>query len=164
MPAVISKYSTWLKALRDHPNLELKYDYIKLLIMGLDHTEQVSPFNEYPPAVIDPIEGGDWQTMAKNTFFNSHLTDRPTIPNPPVVTAVSDDKCQFAAYQMIPNFGMQCYYAQSDDPLYEWRFKYNSLSVAPAKPIHAIPLDWERSLAGIKMIVDSNATSRYSIL
>ncbi|VVC41728.1 Hypothetical protein CINCED_3A020198 [Cinara cedri] len=157
---VIAKYSRWLEVLRNHTNMELKYNYIKMLIMGLDHPEQVYPFNEYPPARIDPFEGSDWSTIARDIFFNNR-TFQLTVPNPPVVTAVSDDKRQFAAYQTIPKVGMQCYYAQSDDPLYEWRFKYNSLSIAPPKPIHAIPLDWERSLAGIrKSNADPSAASR----
>lgn len=159
-PIVISKYSTWLSALRSHPNEELKYNYIKLLIMGLDHPEQVYPFNEYPPAKIEPIDVNDWLTAAKNIFFDNP-SFQPTVSNPSVVTAVSDDKCQFAAYQTIPKVGIQCYYAQSDDPLQNWLFKYNSLSVAPTNPIHAIPLDWERSLAGIRRIKVDPYTSRY---
>lgn len=149
LPTVVSKYSTWLTALRSHPNAELKNDYVKLLVMGLDHPGQVYLFDEYPPAVIEPVEGGDWTAKARNVFFNVQCP-RPVTANPPVVTAVSDDRRQFAAYQAVPKTGMQFYYAQSDDPLYLWYFKNNSASVPPADPLHAIPLDWERSLAGIR--------------
>lgn len=157
MSAVVSKYSTWLKALQSNPNDKLRYDYVRLLIIGLDHHIQVYPFTEFPPDAIEPIEVDDWPTKAKTIFFNS-VALQPAVPNPPVMTAVSEDKRQFAAYQTIPSVGMQCYYAQSDDPLYDWSFKSNSISVAPAKPLHAIPLDWERSLAGIRR---TNVDSRY---
>ncbi|XP_003240416.1 uncharacterized protein LOC100571758 [Acyrthosiphon pisum] len=145
---VVSKYSTWLKKLRKHPNETLKYDYVKLLVMGLNHPVPVCPFNEYPPDVIEPLEG-EWIVNARNIFYNGDPSCRPIVLNPPIMTAVSDDKCQFAAYQEIPNAGLQCYYAQSDEPLYEWFFKHDSLSIPPENPVQAIPLDWERSLAGI---------------
>lgn len=153
---VISKYSSWLKTLRNHPNAELKYDYVKLLIMGLNHPVSVCPFNEYPPAVIDPIEG-DWIVRARNVFQLGDPSCQGIVLNPPVITAVSDDKRQFAAYQKIPNGGLQCFYAQSDEPLYDWYFKFNSLSVPPENASHAIPLDWERSLAGIRKIPDPDS-------
>ncbi|XP_026814213.1 uncharacterized protein LOC113554498 [Rhopalosiphum maidis] len=143
-----SKYSSWLKALRRHSNATVKYDYVKLLVMGLNHPVPVCPFNDYPPAVIEPLEG-EWIVNARNIFYNGDPSCRPTVLNPPIVTAVSDDKRQFAAYQKIPNAGLQCYYAQSDEPLYEWFFKHKSLSIPPDNAVHAIPLDWERSLAGI---------------
>ncbi|CAI6354550.1 unnamed protein product [Macrosiphum euphorbiae] len=145
---VVSKYSTWLKKLRKHPNETLKYDYVKLLVMGLNHPVPVCPFNEYPPDVIEPLEG-EWIVNARKIFYNGDPSCRPIILNPPIMTAVSDDKRQFAAYQEIPNAGLQCYYAQSDEPLYEWFFKHDSLSIPPENPVQAIPLDWERSLAGI---------------
>ncbi|XP_060882112.1 uncharacterized protein LOC132953788 [Metopolophium dirhodum] len=145
---VVSKYSTWLNKLRKHPNETLKYDYVKLLVMGLNHPVPVCPFNEYPPDVIEPLEG-EWIVNARNIFYNGDPSCRPIILNPPIMTAVSDDKRQFAAYQEIPNAGLQCYYAQSDEPLYEWFFKHDSLSIPPENPVQAIPLDWERSLAGI---------------
>jgi len=145
---VVSKYSTWLNKLKKLSNDTLKYDYVKLLVMGLNHPVPVCPFNDYPPDVIEPLEG-EWIVNARNMFYNSDPSCRPIVSNPPVVTAVSDDKCQFAAYQEIPNTGLQCFYAQSDEPLYEWFFKHGSLSVPPENAVQAIPLDWERSLAGI---------------
>lgn len=75
---------------------------------------------------------------------------RPISLNPPVVTAVSNDRRQFAAYQTIPNVGLQVFYAQSDEPLYEWFFKQGSPSTQPDSASQAKSLDWERSLAGIR--------------
>lgn len=127
--------------------------------MGLNHPVAVCPFNEYPPAVIEPI-GGDWIVKARNIFQHGDPFCQKTVLNPPVITAVSDDRKQFAAYQKIPNGGLQCFYAQSDEPLYDWFFKYNSLSIPPDNASQAISLDWERSLAGIRKI-PANNDSKY---
>lgn len=146
----MSKYSTWLKALENHTDAQVKYDYVRLLIMGLEHPVPVCPFNDFPPNVIDPVDG-DWLEKARDIFQRGDPSCHPTVLNPPVITAVSDDKRQFAAYQSIPNTGIQCFYARSDDePLQEWSYKFQSLSVPPENWVQAMPLDWERSLAGIR--------------
>lgn len=149
---VIAKYSTWLDALRKHPDAKLRYDYVKLLVMGLEHPVSVCPFNDYPPAAIEPLDCG-WTETVRNVFSDRDDEPgpcRPAVLNPPVVTAVSDDRRRFAAYQKVPGAGVQVFYAQSDDPLYEWFFKRGSASTQPDHPVQARSLDWERSLAGIR--------------
>jgi hypothetical protein len=127
----------------------VKCDYVKLLIMGLEYGVPVYPFNEFPPDHIEPIEG-EWVAKARDIFCSNNSFSRPTVLNPAIATSVSDDKRQFAAYQTIPGAGLQCYYAQSDQPLHEWFFKSDSMLKQPTNAVQAIPLDWERSLAGIR--------------
>ncbi|XP_050444024.1 uncharacterized protein LOC126847689 [Adelges cooleyi] len=143
---VASKYSTWLKALKNHTNNETKRAYVKLLVMSLQHPESVCPFNEYPPAVIDPL---DCTLMDKaiTIIQSADPSCKGVVLNPPVISAVSEDRCQYAASQVVPKVGIQCYYARADYPLSDWNFSY--ASTKPPKPMHASPLDWERSLAGI---------------
>lgn len=66
---------------------------------------------------------------------------------PSISTAVSQDKCRYASYQVIPNVGVQCYYAYSDDHLYNWNLP-PQIS-APKDGPHARDIDWERAVAGI---------------
>lgn len=66
---------------------------------------------------------------------------------PSISTAVSPNKCRYAACQVIPNVGVQCYYAYSDNHLYSWSFP-PQISV-PAEGPHARDIDWERAMAGI---------------
>lgn len=69
--------------------------------------------------------------------------------NPSINTAVSNDKCQYASCQVIPNVGVQCYYAFSEEPMHSW-----SLPVqvsAPKNGPHAKDLDWERAMAGMQL-------------
>lgn len=149
---VISKYSTWFSVVRKNPNVKLKYDYIKLLLMGLNHPVSVCPFNYYPPPVIAPIDG-DWIQRAREIFFlDDDLSCQPIVMNPPVFSSVSDDTRQIAAYQTLSNVGIQCYYARSDEPLYEWYFNPDFSSKMPIDPVHTKPLDWERYLSGIQKL------------
>lgn len=66
---------------------------------------------------------------------------------PPTTTAVSSDNCQYASYQVIPNVGVQCYYAYSDDNIYHWSLP-PEINVPTDGP-HAMDIEWERSFAGI---------------
>lgn len=146
--AVKSKYSTWLSALKANPDDGLKHDYVRLLVMGLNNPVPVCPFNEYPPEEIEPLDG-DWMDVSRNMFARDNC--RPETVNPPIMTAVSDDRCEFAACQRLARAaGVQCFYARSDEPLYEWNFKYDSTANPPDEAARARPLDWERSLAGIR--------------
>lgn len=67
--------------------------------------------------------------------------------NQPISTAVSQDKCRYASYQVIPNVGVQCYYAYSVDYLYNWNLP-PQLSTPRDGP-HAQDIDWERAVVGI---------------
>lgn len=69
------------------------------------------------------------------------------LPNPTISTAVSHDRCQYAACQYIPDSGVQCYFAYSDDPIYYWLLPPQI--TVPAQGPHATDLDWERTMAGI---------------
>jgi hypothetical protein len=74
---------------------------------------------------------------------------------PTISTAMSNNKCQYAAYQIIPNTGVQCYYAFSDEPMYNWSLS-SKIKVPNSGP-HATDIEWERALAGIKLkLVASN--------
>lgn len=71
----------------------------------------------------------------------------PEDQNTSISTAVSSDKCQYASYQVIPNVGVQCYYAYSDDAMYHWSLP-PEINVPKDGP-HAMDIEWERSFAGI---------------
>jgi len=68
-------------------------------------------------------------------------------PYPLINTAVSPDKCRYASCQVIPNVGVQCYYAYSDDHLYNWNLP--SQITVPKEGPHARDIEWERAMAGI---------------
>lgn len=125
---------------------------MKLLLMGLNHTKSVCPFNYYPPPIIAPIDG-DWVERAREIFFQDNDSScQPTILNPPIIASVSEDTCQIAAYQTFSNVGLQCYYAHSNEPLYGWYFNPALAFNMVQDPVHAKSLDWERYLAGIQKI------------
>jgi len=67
---------------------------------------------------------------------------------PTISTAMSNDKRQYASYQVIPNVGVQCYYAFSDEPMYNWTL--SSQITVPKSGPHATDIDWERAVAGIQ--------------
>lgn len=73
--------------------------------------------------------------------------------HPTISTAMSNDKCQYASYQVIPSVGVQCYYAFSDEPMYNWSLP-SQITVPKSGP-HATDIEWERALAGIKFIKPS---------
>lgn len=81
------------------------------------------------------------------TCVGFNEADNPRQPYPTISTAVSQDKRQYAACQVIPNVGVQCYYAFSDDHLYNWTIP-SAISV-PASGPHTRDVDWERAMAGI---------------
>jgi len=68
---------------------------------------------------------------------------------PPISTAMSNDKRQYASYQVIPNVGVQCYYAFSDEPMYNWSIS-PQITIPKSGP-HATDIEWERALAGIQL-------------
>lgn len=68
-------------------------------------------------------------------------------PDPPMSVAVSNDKRQYASSQVIPNVGVQCYFAYSDDHIYNWTLP-PQINIPKGGP-HARHVDWERSMAGI---------------
>ncbi|XP_050528073.1 uncharacterized protein LOC126898175 [Daktulosphaira vitifoliae] len=144
---VTSKYSTWLKSLRNHENINTGVDYVRLMVMALQHPEPVCPFNDYPPADIDPLDCDPMEKARRIVRQHDGVSCVPPFSNPPVVSAVSEDRRQYAAYQTVPNAGVQCYYVRADEPMSGWNFP--STISKPDNPMHAGPLDWERSLAGI---------------
>lgn len=75
--------------------------------------------------------------------------ENPTKTSYPTInTAMSNDKCQYASYQVIPNVGVQCYYAFSDEPMYNWTVNSNIITIPKGGP-HATDIEWERALAGV---------------
>jgi len=75
---------------------------------------------------------------------------------PTISTAMSYDKRQYASYQVIPNVGVQCYYAFSDEPMFNWNLS-SQISVPKGGP-HATHIEWERSLAGIQLQLHKPST------
>lgn len=71
----------------------------------------------------------------------------PETSNPKISTAVSHDKRRYASCQVIPNFGVQCYYAFSEDHLFNWTLPPQI--TVPKEGPHAKDFDWERAMAGI---------------
>lgn len=68
---------------------------------------------------------------------------------PSMSTAVSNDKCQYASSHVIPNVGVQCFYAFSDEPMYNWVLP--TQVTVPKNGPHAKDIEWERTLAGIRL-------------
>lgn len=79
----------------------------------------------------------------------SCAVDTPTNLNPTITTAVSNDKCQYAATQIIENVGVQCYFAYSDDNIHDWLLPPQLM--VPKGLMHASDVDWERTAAGIQL-------------
>jgi len=77
---------------------------------------------------------------------------------PTISTAMSNNKCQYASYQIIPNVGVQCYYAFSDEPMYNWTLP-SQITVPKSGP-HATDTDWERALAGIQSKLHKPSTDK----
>lgn len=86
---------------------------------------------------------GDIEKDVKDTF-------------PTISTTLSNDKRQYASYQVIPNVGVQCYYAFSDVPMYNWSI--SSQVTVPKSGPHATDIEWERALAGIKFELHKPST------
>jgi len=80
---------------------------------------------------------------------------------PTVSTAMSNDKRQYASYQIIPNVGVQCYYAFSDEPIYNWA--HSSQIIIPKNGPHATDIDWERALAGIQSKLYKTSTDKVQV-
>ncbi|XP_060845094.1 uncharacterized protein LOC132924680 [Rhopalosiphum padi] len=151
--------SSWLKALEQNKNKTVRNEYIKLMTIALQYTEPICPFKDPPPEIIDPLENGVIEMARKflkkegtATCIGDNEYDIKDT-NPTVSTAMSNDKCQYASYQVIPNVGVQCYYAFSDEPMYNWSL--SSQITIPKSGPHATDIEWERALAGIKFIKPS---------
>lgn len=50
--------SSWLKALEQKSNTSIRNEYIKLMVLALQHSEPMCPFKDPPPEIIDPLENG----------------------------------------------------------------------------------------------------------
>lgn len=70
-------------------------------------------------------------------------------PYPSMSTAVSTDRCQYASCHVIPNVGVQCFYAFSDEPMYNWILP--TQITVPKNGPHAKDIEWERTLAGLRL-------------
>lgn len=77
------------------------------------------------------------------------IVNEPEEVYPSMSTAVSNDKCQYASSHVIPNVGVQCFYAYSDEPLYNWLLP-GQITIPKSGP-HAKDIEWERALAGIQL-------------
>ncbi|XP_050061922.1 uncharacterized protein LOC114132101 isoform X2 [Aphis gossypii] len=150
-----SVLSSWLKVLEQNKNKTVRNEYIKLMTLALQYTDPICPFKDPPPDTIDPLENGVIE-MAKK-FLNKEGTATCIGDNeydiaetyPTISTAMSNNKCQYASYQVIPNVGVQCYYAFSDEPMYNWSLS-SKIKIPKSGP-HATDVEWERALAGIKL-------------
>lgn len=67
---------------------------------------------------------------------------------PTISTAMFNNKCQYASYQIILNVGVQFYYAFSDEPMYNWSLS-SKIKIPKSGP-HAMDIEWERALVGIQ--------------
>uniref|UniRef100_A0A2S2QM69 Uncharacterized protein n=2 Tax=Sipha flava TaxID=143950 RepID=A0A2S2QM69_9HEMI len=120
------------------------------MILALEYPEPVCPFKDPPPETIDPLEHGVIETSRRFRNREGTATCTPIdtrISNPTITTSVTHNNCRFASSQIIPNVGVQVYYAYSDEPLYKWYIPPQI--TVPKKGPHAGPLEWERAIAGI---------------
>ncbi|XP_050439782.1 uncharacterized protein LOC126845227 [Adelges cooleyi] len=149
---VLKISSSWLSALEKVGNKDIRNSYIKLLVLALQHPEPMCPFKDLPPETIDPLEDEVFEMARKFMKKEGTATcsnDYKDSANPTIETAVSHDTCTYAASQVIPNVGTQCYFATSNESIHEWSIP-PQLSI-PKEHMHARSLDWERTAAGIQL-------------
>ncbi|KAL5236768.1 hypothetical protein ACI65C_004178 [Semiaphis heraclei] len=159
--------ASWLKALEQNNNKVVRNEYIKLMTLALQYTEPICPFKDPPPKTIDPLENGVIEMARK--FLKKEGTATCIGDNekdlkftyPTISTAMSNDKRQYASYQIIPNVGVQCYYAFSEEPIYNWT--HSSQTIIPKNGPHATDIDWERALAGIQSKLYKTSTDKVRV-
>ncbi|KAF0760741.1 Uncharacterized protein FWK35_00022147 [Aphis craccivora] len=118
-----SVLSCWLKVLEQNKNKTVLNECIKLMTLALQYSDPICPFKDPPPETIDPLENEVIEMARK--FLNKEGTATCIGDNeydiaethPTISTAMSNNKCQYASYQGIPNVSVQCYYAFSDEPM-----------------------------------------------
>eukprot|EP00102_Acyrthosiphon_pisum_P027000 XP_016664210.1 PREDICTED: uncharacterized protein LOC100572133 isoform X2 [Acyrthosiphon pisum] len=137
------------------------------MTLALQYPDPICPFKDPPPETIDPLENGVIEMARKflkkegtATCIGDSEKDLK-VHYPTISTAMSNDKCQYASYQVIPNVGVQCYYAFSDEPMYNWNL--SSQVSAPKGGPHATGTDWERALAGIQSQSQKPSTDQVQI-
>ncbi|XP_060856135.1 uncharacterized protein LOC132933880 [Metopolophium dirhodum] len=156
--------SSWLKVLEQNKNKFVRNEYIKLMTLALQYPEPICPFKDPPPETIDPLENGVIEMARKFLKKEGTATcignnEEETFPT--ISTAMSYDKRQYASYQVIPNVGVQCYYAFSDEPMYNWNLS-SQISVPKGGP-HATDIEWERALAGIQLKLHKPSTDNIKL-
>ncbi|XP_022175653.1 uncharacterized protein LOC111037408 [Myzus persicae] len=159
--------ASWLKVLEQNKNKTIRNEYIKLMMLTLQYKEPICPFKDPPPETIDPLENGVIEMSRKFLKKEGTATCVGDIEKdikvtyPTISTAMSNDKRQYASYQVIPNVGVQCYYASSEEPMYTWTLP-SQITVPKSGP-HATDIDWERALAGIQPKLHKPSTEKVQI-
>lgn len=150
------------------------------MTLALQYSDPICPFKDPPPETIDPLENEVKRIVSR--IFNIQIMKCPQViemarkflnkegtatcigdneydiaeTHPTISTAMSNNKCQYASYQGIPNVSVQCYYAFSDEPMYNWSL--SSKITIPKSGSHATDIEWERALVDIKLQLVTSST------
>lgn len=73
MVSDVCTFSHWLKTLKELKNKSLRNEYVKLMILALQHVKPMCPFKDPPPDVIEPLESGVKTNNININLFIYHL-------------------------------------------------------------------------------------------
>ncbi|KAK5640909.1 hypothetical protein RI129_009456 [Pyrocoelia pectoralis] len=123
--------AAWIQKLRDENVADdrLRTDYLKLLLFVLQRNKLIGPFAENPNNLqqLNDLPEYKLKDVAKELLEseeqlrNKYAKDGVGECNPPYTTEYSADLLEYAAAQIIPNFGIHAYYAISNEPLSSWK-------------------------------------------
>ncbi|XP_031355593.1 titin-like [Photinus pyralis] len=145
--------AAWIQKLRDESvgDTRLRTDYLKLLLFVLQRDKLIGPFaenpnihqqlNEFPQYKLNDVAK---ELLESEEQFHKKRTEEGIGgENPPYTTEYSADLLEYAAAQIIPNFGIHAYYAISNEPLSSW--KRTEKAVFPRGPSSATEIGHTQS-------------------
>nr|CAD7266629.1 unnamed protein product [Timema shepardi] len=119
--------AAWLKKLQsiDDKNLAgIRNNYIKLLLFSLQRRRLLGIFKKLPDQnkQLEPFPDDASVLDMTRKFTELDITAPEEIQTtiPPYIVEVSSDLKEYAVAQEIPNFGVHCYFAVSNEPISEW--------------------------------------------
>nr|CAD7399291.1 unnamed protein product [Timema cristinae] len=119
--------AAWLKKLQsiDDKNLAgIRNNYIKLLLFSLQRRRLLGIFKKLPEQnkQLEPFPDDASVLDMTRKFTELDITAPEKIQTiiPPYIVEVSSDLKEYAVAQEIPNFGVHCYFAVSNEPISEW--------------------------------------------
>ncbi|CAG2067580.1 unnamed protein product, partial [Timema podura] len=119
--------AAWLKKLQsiNDKNLSgIRNNYIKLLLFSLQRRRLLGIFKKLPDQNTQlepfPDDASVLDMTRKFTELDITAPEEIQASVPPYIVEVSSDLKEYAVAQEIPNFGVHCYFAVSNDPISEW--------------------------------------------
>jgi hypothetical protein len=99
---------------------EIKNQYLPIFVYCLQQKILVEPFKLAPADQTSQWPNFDKEYSMDDIRTSICIAKAYEILIPPYKIDMSQDMKEFAAYQEIPNFGAQFYFAISSDPIKEW--------------------------------------------